>query len=196
MQRPERTISTWLNSGVENTMARVADATAATAAADSVASAGRPPHILVVGDELASSGGGAPGWVSALWPRYFAGKVDVFYRTRRGLCSRQALGLVEESVLCEPQLWWRAGAVIVCVGLNDAAVVLDDSQPNRQPSEPDDFHSAGAEAPPALGETVKAEASQTRKGHCRTSFGAFDKNVIALVEAIRNATNPLVRGSN
>lgn len=174
----------------------------AASAADSAMSSGRQPHILVVGDELAASGGGAPGWVSALWPRYFAGKVDVLYRTRRGLCSRQALGLVQESVSCEPQLWWRARAVVVCVGLNDAAVVLDDSQTNPRPIEPrdddddDDFHSAGAEAPPALGEAVKkAEASQTpRKGHCRTSFGAFDKNVIGLIEAIRNAVNPAVRG--
>ena len=50
------------------------------------------PHILVVGDEMAAGGGGPLGWVSFLWDRYFAGKVDVVFRTRRELCTASARG--------------------------------------------------------------------------------------------------------
>jgi len=134
------------------------------------------PRVVVVGDELAASGGSSPGWLSLLWQRYFSGKVDVAYRVSPGLRAQDGVQFVSESLESDPTLWNTARAVVVCLGTNDCA--LDVKDDNDDGDDDDD------DVPPPL-ETAAAPTIPK----CRTSLGDYEAALLALLQLLEKVVD-------
>ena len=97
--------------------------------------------------------------------------------------------------------------MVLCVGANDGAIVVDSNSSSSNNSKGshanskrnngigignDDSDSDDEDEPPALGPPAAAAPLKEPEkvvGHCRTTFGEFDTNLLALVEKIRGAIN-------